>query len=250
MKKVLVAVDMQNDFINGPLRTKVAEYVVRPYVTERIRKAREDDTHVICIMDTHGSNYLSTNEGRLLPVKHCVIGTEGWELNKDIMDALGDSVRRRMENKTKTIRDALKESPYYFDHEENIINNVLLREESGGARISVVCKKQFGSPALVEEVLQCTEGYALHRLYNSRRGNTSDMEIEIMGFRTDVCVISNAMLLKTYFPEANIVVPYMGCMGTSVKQHLAALDIMRSCQIKITGAKEEEQSNLLQQTQK
>ena len=81
-KKILVVVDMQNDFISGSLGSPEAEAIV-PYVTEKIRNA-DKNTYIIYTQDTHKENYLETQEGQYLPVKHCIKGTLGWEIEKDL----------------------------------------------------------------------------------------------------------------------------------------------------------------------
>ena len=79
MKKTLIVVDMQNDFIDGALGTIEAQAIV-PNVKKKIEeyKARGDD--IIFTKDTHFKGYLETNEGKHLPVEHCIIGTHGWEI--------------------------------------------------------------------------------------------------------------------------------------------------------------------------
>lgn len=88
MRKLLLVIDMQNDFISGSLGTPEAEAVVEP-VVEEIRRYPAGD--VIATRDTHREDYLSTQEGRNLPVPHCVRGTPGWELDDRVAAALGDA---------------------------------------------------------------------------------------------------------------------------------------------------------------
>lgn len=89
MSKVLVVVDMQNDFVSGSLGTKEAQAVV-PAVAEKIRKRRAEGYEIIVTMDTHGADYLNTQEGKKLPVEHCIKGSSGWELQEDVAAAAGD----------------------------------------------------------------------------------------------------------------------------------------------------------------
>ena len=77
--KYLIVVDMQNDFIDGSLGTAEAQAIV-PAAVERIREAAREGWRVIATLDTHEENYLDTAEGRKLPVRHCIRGTEGWQL--------------------------------------------------------------------------------------------------------------------------------------------------------------------------
>ena len=84
MRKLLIVVDMQKDFINGSLGTKEAEAIVENVVS-RIRAYPKED--VLLTMDTHPENYLELQEGKNLPVKHCIKGTEGWKLDSRIAEA-------------------------------------------------------------------------------------------------------------------------------------------------------------------
>ena len=88
-QKILIAVDLQNDFIDGALGTKDAEAIV-PAAAARIREWREDGAEIFATLDTHEENYMETREGKKLPVPHCIRGTEGWQLNPQIREALGD----------------------------------------------------------------------------------------------------------------------------------------------------------------
>lgn len=90
MSKVLVVVDMQNDFISGSLGTTEAQAIVEP-VVEKIRKRREEGYEILVTLDTHGTDYLSTQEGKNLPVEHCIKGTWGWQLPEEIAEAAEDS---------------------------------------------------------------------------------------------------------------------------------------------------------------
>lgn len=176
-KKVLVVVDMQNDFIMGALGTKEAEAIV-PKVCEKIR---EFDGQVFFTMDTHGENYLDTQEGRNLPVKHCVKGTWGWQLDPQV--------------------DALRRS-------------------------TPIEKETFGSKGLADVL---------------KAGNTYEgplEEIQLIGVCTDICVISNALLLKAYLPEVKLTVDASCCAGVTPESHQRALEAMKACQIEILHDRE------------
>lgn len=174
--KVLIVVDMQNDFIDGALGTPEAVAIV-PAVTEKIRTF---DGRVIFTRDTHTEDYLSTQEGRKLPVVHCVRGTPGW--------SLADAIEAARDEKTMHIFD----------------------------------KPTFGSTALAE---------ALQAL------NTLDPieSVELCGLCTDICVISNAMLLKAALPETPIRVDAACCAGVTPESHRNALKAMQMCHIEIEG---------------
>lgn len=174
-KKVLIVVDMQNDFIDGALGTKEAEAIV-PAAAARIRKAREDGYTVIATLDTHGEDYMQTAEGRMLPVPHCIKGTNGWELNPEIQAAAGEC--------------------------------------------TLVEKPTFGSTKLPGIVAEA--------------GRDADqLTIELLGLCTDICVVSNALMLKAHFPQANLAVNAACCAGVTPAKHAAALETMQSCQISL-----------------
>ncbi|MBR6088526.1 MAG: cysteine hydrolase [Anaerolineaceae bacterium] len=178
-QKILVVVDMQNDFINGSLGTAEAEKIV-PAVCGKIADAREAGALVFATMDTHSENYMNTREGRFLPVPHCIKGTSGWLINEQVAEALE------------------------------------------GCR--VLEKYSFGSlqlPDAVTEELQ------------TRGISPRDAEIELIGLCTDICVVSNALILKARFPETDLKVDAACCAGVTPEKHLAALETMRSCQIEI-----------------
>ena len=173
MKKILVVVDMQKDFVDGALGSKEAVAIV-PAVVERIRAF---DGDIFVTYDTHFENYMDTAEGKKLPVPHCIKGMPGWELNADVAAALAEK------------------------------------------NYTPVEKLTFGSidlPGLVKEAT-----------------GEDAFSIELIGLCTDICVVSNALLLKASFPEAPISVDAACCAGVTPAKHEAALETMRSCQIDI-----------------
>lgn len=168
--KTLIVVDMQNDFIDGSLGTKEAVAIV-PNVVKRIK---EWDGAIIATYDTHQADYLQTQEGKFLPVEHCIEGTHGWQLNPEVEAALEG-------------KDAIK-----------------------------LKKPTFGCvdlPAILAE-----------------NGTT---EIQLIGLCTDICVVSNALLLKANFYEVPISVDASCCAGVTPESHEAAITTMRMCQIEI-----------------
>ena len=168
MKKILIVVDMQNDFIDGALGTKEAEAIV-PYVKSLIEGF---DGKIIFTRDTHFENYMDTQEGANLPVPHCIKGTDGWQIRAEL--------------------DALRKT-------------------------EAIDKLTFGSKDLVE-VLK----------------NEGDIEsITFVGLCTDICVISNAMLVKAFYPEIPLTVDARGCAGVTPESHTRALEAMKMCQIKV-----------------
>ena len=166
--KYLIVVDMQNDFITGSLGSSLAEKIV-PYVVEKVKNFNGE---VIFTRDTHFADYMKSQEGRNLPVEHCIKDTDGWQ-----------------------ICDELK--PYAVD---------------------IVDKITFGS-------------VDLPKILNDY-GEKID-EIELCGLCTDICVISNAMILKATFPEVKITVDSKCCAGVSVESHNTALKAMKAVQIEI-----------------
>ena len=170
MKKILIVIDMQNDFIDGSLGTGEAVGIVEA-VKEKIKEYPPEN--VIATMDTHGENYMETQEGQYLPVIHCIKGTEGWEIRPGIAELLK------------------------------------------GARIYE--KPTFGSTAMMEDLKALSE--------------KEELELELIGLCTDICVVSNALLLKAAMPEVKISVDPACCAGVTPEKHEAALETMRSCQI-------------------
>ncbi|MGN1317948.1 MAG: cysteine hydrolase family protein [Lachnospirales bacterium] len=172
MKKILVVVDMQNDFIDGALGTKEAVGII-DNVVEKIKSY--DISNVYATRDTHFENYLETNEGKNLPVVHCVKDSFGWQINDRVKKALG------------------------------------------GAKI--IDKETFGSLKLCEILKE--------------ENKKEEIEIELIGLCTDICVVSNAILLKAYMPEINIKVDAKCCAGVTPESHRASLETMKMCQIEI-----------------
>ena len=173
MKKVLVVVDMQKDFVDGALGSTEAAAIV-PAVVEKIKGF---DGEIFVTLDTHYENYMDTAEGKKLPVPHCIKGTGGWELNTDVLNALT--------NKNYT----------------------------------PVEKETFGSITLPGLIREAVGGDAF--------------SIEVIGLCTDICVVSNALILKATFPEAPVYVDASCCAGVTPGKHEAALETMRSCQIEV-----------------
>lgn len=175
MKNILIVVDMQKDFVDGALGTKEAVAIVDKVVT----KIKDFDGDIIATYDTHGENYMDTQEGKKLPVPHCIKQTEGWRLDKKIQAVL---------------------------------------DEKG---FTEVYKPTFGSVDLVEII---------------RKYDVANTQIQLIGLCTDICVVSNALLLKASFPEMNISVDAACCAGVTPEKHLAALETMSSCQIEVLNS--------------
>lgn len=177
MKKFLIVVDMQKDFVDGALGTKEAEAIVGN-VVEKIKGFEGD---IFVTKDTHGPDYMDSNEGKHLPVPHCIAGTDGWELDERVEEAL-----------------------------------------SGRDYVAEVEKITFGSvdlPGLVEAAAAGEE-----------------FSVELIGLCTDICVVSNALLLKAHFPETEIAVDAACCAGVTPESHAAALTTMKMCQIEVRNA--------------
>lgn len=170
--KFLIVVDMQNDFIDGALGTKEAVAIL-PAVKSKIENF---DGRVIFTRDTHEEEYLSTQEGKNLPVEHCIKDTDGWQINAAL-----EALR--------------KEEP--------------------------VDKPTFGSVALGQ----------LLKAYDTYEEKIES--ITLIGLCTDICVISNAMLIKAFLPETPISVDAACCAGVTPESHERALDAMAVCQINI-----------------
>lgn len=177
--KILIVVDMQNDFIDGSLGSEEAKAIV-PKVVEKIKGW---DGEIAYTMDTHDVNYLSTTEGINLPVEHCIKQTVGWYICGDILSAMTDMIAGSRSNMPM-----------------------------------MITKNTFGSVEL---------GSAIR--------NNQYEYVEIVGLCTDICVISNALLIKAFSPETEIIVDASCCAGVTPQSHKNALEAMKMCQIKVIG---------------
>ena len=171
MKKLLIVVDMQNDFLTGTLGSPQAQGIL-PNVEAKIESVKQSGGTVLFTRDTHKADYLSTQEGRFLPVVHCVEGTEGHLISDEL--------------------------------------------DCGG--LDVFDKPTFGSLELAKQVAE--GGYD---------------EVELCGLCTDICVVSNALILKAQLPETAITVDARCCAGVTEESHKAALITMKMCQVNIIG---------------
>ena len=176
MKKALIVVDMQNDFISGALGSAEAQAIV-PAVCEKIRSW---DGIVYYTKDTHtAEEYLNSTEGKDLPVSHCLSGSHGWNLHPEIMSAL-------------------------IDH---------------GGHLRPVCKDCFGSHPLARNILSEECDY-----------------VELIGLCTDVCVISNAIIIRNSDPYIRVAVDASCCAGVTPERHHIALQAMQNCGIQVINA--------------
>ncbi|MBQ7706134.1 MAG: cysteine hydrolase [Selenomonadaceae bacterium] len=168
MAKAIIVVDMQNDFVTGALGTKEAQEMLPRLVAKMEENIDRKSVDIIFTQDTHKEDYLQTQEGKFLPVVHCIKGTEGWEIVPELQKFIPQS------------------------------------------RI-VIEKKSFGSTRLP----------SLLKPYE---------EVEFVGVCTDICVISNALLLKAFYPEQLVSVDAACCAGSSPDAHQKALEVMKNCQ--------------------
>lgn len=184
MKKILVVVDMQNDFVDGALGTKEAVSIV-PKVVDKINAYKEAGYPIYFTQDTHTQDYLETQEGKNLPVAHCIKGTKGWGLQAEI-DALAKEVEAQ-------------------SHKKVIFEKGIF----GGEELAQVLREEIEVPR--------------------------ETTIELVGLCTDICVLSNSILFKTYMPEVIIEVDASCCAGVTPESHKNALAAMKMCQIHITN---------------
>ena len=174
MQNILLVIDMQNDFMDGALGSPAAQAIV-PYVVERVKNF---EGTVLFTRDTHRENYANTQEGRNLPVVHCLRGTHGWQLHPNL--------------------EALRKT-------------------------EPIDKVTFGAASLPAILSDLDD----HDRISS---------ITLLGLDTDICVISNALLIKAFFPEIPIRVDARGCAGVTPESHQTALEAMKACQIEILNA--------------
>ena len=201
MKKLLIVVDMQNDFITGSLGTPQAQAIV-PSVKAKIDEYRRRGDSVLFTRDTHTDDYMATQEGRFLPIAHCIIGTDGHGLAA----GLGGGINAEQGAGGGDIFDKPTEGGMY----------ILDKPTEGGD--GIINKPTFGSLELAEAVA----------------GGGYD-EIELCGLCTDICVVSNALILKARLPETPICVDAQCCAGVTEESHKAALLTMKMCQVTING---------------
>lgn len=185
--KVVIFIDVQNDFIDGALSVDKNKDV-----TKKIRKyayiCKCEHVPMLATRDTHEENYLETLEGKKLPVKHCIVDTDGWKLDEGLAE---------------------------YIPVDNIID-----------------KQTFGSINDLPQMLGDID-YSLKRLYGDKNGVT---EIELCGFCTDICLVSNALILRAAFPNLRITTLKNLCAGTTQENHEAALKVLTSCQIDVVDA--------------
>ena len=175
--KILVVIDMQNDFIDGALGSPEAQAIV-PAVAAKVRQYVESGDPIIYTADTHDADYLNTIEGKKLPIPHCIHGTHGWEINDEVYT----------------------EAP-------------------------IVMKDTFGSWELPHYVSNIAGPFV------EEIGKLES--IEVVGLCTDICVISNVMMLKAWFPNTKIVVDATCCAGVTPESHENALRVMKMCHIEV-----------------
>ncbi|WP_294581568.1 cysteine hydrolase family protein [uncultured Thomasclavelia sp.] len=176
MKKLLVVVDYQNDFVSGSLGFKDA-LSIEDYLADLIEKYHQNNDDVIFTLDTHQTDYLNSQEGKNLPITHCIENSEGWMLYGKIKD--------------------LAKNDYQIK------------------------KETFGSLAL--------GNYLQDKDYQ---------EITITGVVSNICVISNAIIIKAALPEAKIIIDFKGIASNDLSLQQKAIDIMKNLQMEIINEKE------------
>lgn len=181
--KTLIVIDMQNDFVTGSLANPAAEAII-PFIKDEIWSGKYET--VVFTQDTHDGRYLKTQEGKNLPIKHCLMEDKGWQ----IVDALKMPNLFRIEKKTFGYADWWR------------VADKLGLSSYGKER----------------------DGYLVSHEFE---------ELVLVGTCTDICVISNALILKSTFPETKITVLAKGCAGLTPEKHAAALEVMKSCQINV-----------------
>ena len=181
--KILVMIDMQNDFLTGALGNAQTAAVLENVCSYVKKYLFESKSPFIYTMDTHSENYLETQEGKNLPITHCIENTDGWKLPNEMEDIIS------------------------------------------AAKNNVICIKKdtFGAKELPNVIAKIES-----------ESNEKIDEIELIGVCTDICVISNALLIKAFYPEIQITVNSMCCAGVTPQSHLNALEAMKMCQIRVS----------------
>lgn len=170
--KILIVVDMQNDFVSMALGSPEAQAIV-PAVVEKINESRVAGDVIVFTRDTHYKNYMETLEGEKLPVPHCIVATKGWEIIPEI--------------EVQTDEEIVPKNTFGYDDWMGIIDSII---------------------------------------------DDTD-EIELCGLCTDICVISNALILRALYPNMPITIDAKCCAGVTPEKHKAALEVMKSCQIDV-----------------
>lgn len=170
MRKILIVVDMQNDFLTGSLGCNEADIIINNVIS---KIKQYDQNNVYATKDTHYENYLDTAEGKMLPVRHCIKNTKGWDIENNISELLDP-------------------------------NNIFE-------------KSSFGCMELANHLYEISKN--------------EDIEIELVGRCTDICVISNALILKTLMPNIKIKLDTKSVSGVTKELNDAAIEVMKSCQI-------------------
>ena len=147
-KNVLVVIDMQNDFIDGALGSEEAQAIV-PKVKQKIYEYNKNGDPIIFTRDTHDNNYLGTSEGQKLPIKHCIRGTDGWQIGLEVR--AGD--------------------------------------------YGIINKRTFGYLKWENALEYFIDGLDL-----------KNVTVEICGLDSDICVVTNALIIKTIYPDINVMV--------------------------------------------
>lgn len=173
---ILLVVDMQKDFVDQALGSPEAVAIV-PNVVAKINEYKANGDVIIATKDTHEESYLETQEGVNLPFTHCVLNTEGWQLDDAVQAAMPEDA-------------------------------------------TVVNKPTFGSTDLIKMIGEYVAEYG-----------EPNVHLEIIGLCTDICVLSNALLEKAFYPEMPITLDASCCAGVTPAKHDAAIESMKSCQI-------------------
>ena len=176
MRKILIVIDMQNDFVTGALGSQDAQNILWN-VREKIDTYVAEASEVIFTRDTHDKDYMQTNEGRHLPVAHCIRETQGWQICTCLTEGLTSAY-------------------------------------------PVIDKPTFGY-------------VDWKAVIKSEQADGGDLRIELVGVCTDICVVSNALILKALYPEADVLVDADCCAGVTRESHEAALMTMKACQVEV-----------------
>lgn len=181
--KILLVVDVQNDFVTGALANPAAESRVQK-IKEKISQRISEGWIVMFTQDTHAEDYLNTSEGKYLPTPHCIFDTWGWQVIEELKEFWEPRWR--------------------------------------------ITKSRFGCIDLYGNILRC--------MPNDWHNNSDPInEIELIGFCTDICVVSNALILKSSTDRDNVTISCDAscCSGTSKSAHDAAINVMKSCQVEV-----------------
>lgn len=208
MKKLLIAIDIQNDFVTGILGSPEAQFII-PKVIDKVKQYQQNKDIIVFTRDTHDDNFAKTQEGATLPI-HCKIDTQGHEIIKELQDIIQKDKVISIDQTFQSIKALVSKDCQVLPVSHNAQNK----------HIFISNKCAFASLDFAQQMIDLVSTYPIN-------------QIELCGLCTDICVISIALVLKAALPELPITVDSQACAGSTPQKHQAALLVLESCQVKV-----------------